>query len=54
VLTYHLVSEHEDSFEGKLALAVVEKVFEGGAQQVNHHNVVITLHAEPVHIWNSD
>ena len=52
--TYHLIGEHEDGFEGELALAVVEKVLETRPEQVNHHHVVVTLHAKPVHVWDAN
>lgn len=45
-----MVCKHEDSFEGELALAVVEEVLETGAEQVDDHDVVVALDAEPVHI----
>ena len=52
--TYHLVGEHEHRFERELALAVVEQVFQGGTEQVDHHHVVVTLHAKPMHVWNAN
>ena len=54
LLTYHLIGEHQDSFEGKFALAVVEKVLKTRAEQVDHHDVVVTLHAKPVNVWNTN
>ena len=54
VKTYHLIGEHEYGFEGKFALAVVEKVFKTGAKQVNHHDVVVALYAKPVDVWDAN
>jgi hypothetical protein len=53
-VTYHLVSEHEHSLELELALAVIEEVLERGTQQVNDHHIVISFHAEPMNVWNSN
>merc|ERR1712166_500181 len=50
----HLISQHEDGLQGELAFAVVEQVFERGAQQVNNHDVVVSLNAEPVHIRHTN
>ena len=47
---YHLVGEHEHSFERKLPFAVVEEVFKTGAKQVDNHHVVVALNAEPMHV----
>ena len=52
--TYHLIGEHEHRFEGKFALAVVEEVLERGSQQVDHHNVVVALYSEPVHVRDAN
>ena len=51
---YHLVGKHEHRFERELALAVVEEVLERGAEEVNHHYVVISLDAEPVDVGDAD
>ena len=42
-----LVGEEEDGLEGELAVAEVEEVLEGWAEQVEHHGVVVTFRAEP-------
>ena len=52
--TYHLVGEHEDGFETKLALAVVEEILKTRPEQVDNHDVVVALDAEPVHIWDTN
>lgn len=51
---YHLVCQHEHRLQLELSLAVVEEVLEGGAQEVDDHDVVVSLHAEPVHVGDSD
>ena len=50
----HLVSQHEHGLQRKLALAVIEEILEGGAQEVEHHHVVVSLDSEPVDVRNSD
>ena len=52
--TYHLVSEHEDGFETKLALAVVEEILKTRSEQVDNHDVVVALDAKPMHIWDTN
>ena len=49
----HLVDEHEHSLEGELALAVVEEVFEAGAEEVEHHGIVVAFGAVPVDLGNA-
>ena len=48
-----MIGEHEDRFERKLPLAVVEEVFETWPEQVNDHDVVVAFDAEPVHVGNA-
>jgi len=52
--TYHLVSQHQDCLELELPLAVVEQVFQGWAQEVDNHDVVVTFDSEPVDVWDSN
>ena len=40
---YHHVEEHEDRFLVEFPVADREKVLEGGAEQVHHHDVVLAL-----------
>lgn len=54
MFAYHLIREHEDCLECEFAFAVVEEVLETGSEQVNDHNIVITLDTEPMNIWNAD
>jgi len=49
-----LVSEQEHSLEAELAVAEVEQVLKGRAEQVKHHGVVVALCAEPPDEWNAD
>ena len=49
-----LIGQKEDSLEGKLAVAEVEKIFERWAEKVENHGVVITLCAEPADKGNTD
>ena len=44
-----LVGEQQNRLEGELAVAEVEEVLERGAEQVEHHGVVVALGAEPSH-----
>lgn len=49
----HLVCQHEDCLEAELSLAVVKQVFKGRTQEVDNHDVVVTLHSEPVDVGNA-
>jgi len=49
-----LICEHEHSFQREFTLAVVKQVFKGWAQQVNDHDVVVTLDTEPVDVRDTD
>ena len=49
-----LVGQQEDGLEGEFAVAEVEEIFEGGAEQVEDHGVVVALGAEPSHEGNAD
>jgi len=43
----HLVSDHQNCFECELSVAVSEQVLKRGPQQLHHHGIVVSLHAEP-------
>ena len=49
-----LVGEQEDGLEGEFAVAEVEEILEGGAEEVEDHGVVVTLGAEPSDERNAD
>lgn len=49
-----LVGEQEDGLEGEFAVAEVEEILEGGAEEVENHGVVVTLGAEPPDEGNAD
>jgi len=49
-----LIGQHEDGLQGELAFAIVKQVFERGAQQVNNHDVVVSLNAKPVNIRHTN
>ena len=48
--TYHLLCYHHDSLDRELAVAVVEKVLQAGAEEVDNEDVVKTLLTKVVHI----
>ena len=52
--TYHLISKHQDCLKGELALAIVEEIFQTRAQEINDHDIVVSLNTEPVNIWDAD
>ena len=52
-MTYHLLRYHDDGLDGELAVAMVEQVFQAGAEEINHEYVVKTLLAEVVYIRNA-
>lgn len=47
-----MVGEGEYGFEGELALAIGEEIFETGAEKVHDHHVVFALHSVPQHVRN--
>ena len=49
-----LVGEHQHRLEAELAVAEVEEVLEGGAEQVDDHDVVVALDAVPAHVGDAD
>jgi len=54
----HLDGNEEHCLEVELALAALEKVFEGGAEQVHHHNVKLlvwyrVVGADVVEAWDA-
>lgn len=49
-----LVGQEEDGLEGEFAVAEVEEVLEGGAEEVEDHGVVVTLGTEPSDERNAD
>lgn len=53
ILSYHLVGKQQDRFQTELAGAKVEQVLQTGAQQLHHHDVVVTFGATPLNRWDS-
>lgn len=49
-----LVGQEQDSLQGELAVAEVEKVLQAGAEQVENHGIVIALSTEPADEWDAD
>lgn len=49
-----LVGQEKNGLQGELAVAEVEKVLEGGAEEVEDHGVVITLGTEPADEGDTD
>ena len=45
-----LISEHENSMERKLSMAVVKEVFKTGSEQIHDECGVITFFAAPVNL----
>jgi len=39
----HLVGGHQHGLQGELSAALVEKVFEGGAEEIHDHDVLVVL-----------
>jgi hypothetical protein len=52
-ITNHLLCYHDDGLDGELPVAVVEKVLQAGAKQVNDQDVVEALLSEVVHVWDA-
>ena len=49
-----LVGKQKNRLQRELAVAEVEEIFEGGAEQIENHGVVITLGTKPTHEGNTD
>lgn len=49
-----LVGQEENRLQGKLAVAEVEEILEGGAEQVQNHGIVVALGAEPADERDAD
>lgn len=49
----HLIRQHEYGLQVEPTAAVVEKVFKRGAQQIQHHDVVVALHSIPSYGWDT-
>eukprot|EP00187_Rhodella_violacea_P007101 CAMPEP_0174886340 /NCGR_PEP_ID=MMETSP0167-20121228/1575_1 /TAXON_ID=38298 /ORGANISM="Rhodella maculata, Strain CCMP736" /LENGTH=353 /DNA_ID=CAMNT_0016122291 /DNA_START=88 /DNA_END=1148 /DNA_ORIENTATION=- len=49
----HLVGEHEDGLEGEPPMAEIEEVLETGAEEIDSHDVVVALLAEPPDLGNA-
>lgn len=50
----HLVSEHQNGLEGEFALAVVQKILEGGPKEVDDHHIVVAFDSEPMYVRDTD
>lgn len=51
---HQLIGQEKHGLEGELALAEVEEVLEGGAEEVDDHGVVVALDAEPTDKGHAD
>lgn len=52
--TNELVGQEQDSFEGELAIAIIEQILQGGTQEVNDHSIIITFCAIPSNKGDAD
>lgn len=50
----HLYRQHQHCFQGEFAPAVLEQVFQAGPQQVNGHDIVVTLEAKVMDFGQAD
>lgn len=51
---YHLISEHEYSFDTKFSLAIVEEIFERRTQEIDYHYIIITFNSVPMNVRNAN
>lgn len=49
-----LVGQQQDRLEAELAVAEVEEILEAGAEQVQHHGIVVAFGARPTHKGDAD
>ena len=52
-IAYHLLSYHDHGLDAEASVAVVEKVLQGWSEKVDNQDVVETLLAKVVDIWNA-
>jgi len=50
---YHLLRNHYYSLDGESPTAVVEKIFEGGAEEIDNEYVVETFLAKVIDVGNA-
>lgn len=48
-----MLRDHDDSFHGELAVAVIEEVFQAGAEQIDDQDVVQTFLSKVVDVGDS-
>ena len=49
-----LICKEENRLQGEFAVAEVEQVLQAGAEQVEHHGIVVTLGAIPANEWDAN
>lgn len=51
---YQLISKHQNSLQGQLSVAKVEKDFKAWTQEVHNKNIVVALDTKPLDVRNSN
>jgi len=51
--TDQLIRKKKHGFHSEVTIAHLEEVFEGWSEQVDHHNVVITVPSGPHNPWHA-
>jgi hypothetical protein len=49
-----LISEKENSLQGKFAVTEVEQILQAGSEKVEYHSIVVALSSEPADEGNTD
>ena len=49
-----LVGEQQNGLQGELAVAEVEEILKGWAEEIQDHSIVVALSSKPANEWNSD
>ena len=49
-----LICEEQDSLEGELAIAEVEKILQARSEEIKHHGIIVTLGSKPADEGNPD
>lgn len=52
-IAYHLLGDHDNGLDAEAPVAVVKEVLQRWSEQVDNQNVVKTLLAEVVDIWDA-
>jgi len=50
---YHLISQHQDSFEGEFSSTVNKKILKTRPQQIHNKHIVFPVYTTPSYAWDT-